>query len=59
MPHKFTITKASDWKYNEEKEFSSLEELLEWIDTLRCEVIIYPRQSEDLLEITIYDSYME
>ena len=56
---KFYISKASDWKYTEERVFSTLEELLTWIDTLRCEVIIYPRQSEDLQEITIYDSYME
>jgi len=61
---KFKVEKVSDWDYEEIKEFSTLEELLSWVDTLRypdsdipCGITL-DRDEEDW-KIHIYDDYLE
>lgn len=53
---KFTITKASNIHYEnmEEKEFNTIEELINWTKQIDCDVIIGRDDT-----IMIYDDYIE
>lgn len=61
---KFKIDKASDFDYEEEREFTTLEELLAYINGLKyddstlCQAIILGKEGDNW-EITIYDNYVE
>lgn len=55
---KFKLTKSSDWNFKEDKEFNTLEELINWIKEINQEVIISLNHlGEDVIEI--YDTYRE
>ena len=50
----FTVEKASDWDYEEVKTFSSLDELMNWIEEIDSKIIINKKN-----RIIIYDDYIE
>ena len=53
----FKIGKASNWNYEEEIEIKTLEDLLEFIDSVSDSIVIETKH--DNYSITIYDDYLE
>ena len=54
----FTVTKASDWDFKEDKTFTTLEELKDYITAVNDKdksCVIY----FDSLELLIYDDWIE
>lgn len=51
---KFKVTKSSDYTYESTIEINTLEELIEFQKTCRCEIILI-----DENEIEIYDDFRE
>lgn len=57
---KFVILKSSDRYYRGEKDISTLEELIQFMDEQKTDGIIVNRNLKDgTLEIEIYDTYRE
>lgn len=58
---KFVILKSSDFRYREEKEISTLEELIQFMDENKTEdgIIVNRNPKAGTLEIEIYDTYRE
>lgn len=54
---KVRVTKASDWNYDDEIEFDSAEEFLEYIK--EAGEVILEHCTESLWNLKIYDSYVE
>ena len=55
---KFTVDKASDWKYESIVEINTLEEMLEFISKNGCIIVDYNKDL-NIQDITIYDDYRE
>ena len=60
---KFIVLKASDYEYRKEMEINSLEELMEFMDSVENSVIVgkdYDHITDELENtLTIYDDYLE
>lgn len=57
---KFKLTKSSDWNFEKEIEFNTLEELISWMKEINEDIIIglnYLGDGKDFIEI--YDYYRE
>lgn len=57
---KFKLTKSSDWDFEKEIEFNTLEELINWMKKINEDIIIelnYLGEGKDVIEI--YDTYRE
>lgn len=56
---KAVITRTSDWDYEENKTFNSLEELQNFIINSKHGILINKPNYNDTWEILIYDDYIE
>lgn len=56
---KAIITRASDWNYEENKTFNSLEELQNFITNFGSVIINMPYDSDEIWTVIIYDDYVE
>ena len=60
---KFNITKTSDWRFHEVRDFQSLEELMKFVNDNGCEAVLsvdnFGHYNNDYPTFEIYDDYRE
>ena len=57
--YKVTITKTSDWKYEEKTEIETLDKLVKYADKYECNSFVVYINSDTDVDIEIYDTWRE